>query len=43
MTNNQGIVYPAVQSGTATGVGVNATDAGMAGPVQPTTVIVIGR
>ncbi|MFZ6721412.1 hypothetical protein, partial [Undibacterium sp. Ji49W] len=43
LSTNQATVYPLVQSGGAAGVGGNAVDAGMAGALPATPVIIIRR
>ena len=43
LTSNQVAVYPEVQTGGATGVGGNATDAGMSGSIPETPTIVLRK
>ncbi|MFJ3057907.1 DUF637 domain-containing protein [Herbaspirillum sp. NPDC087042] len=45
LTKNQNVVYPGIQSGTATGtkVGTNAGEAGMSGSLPKTPVVVIRK
>ncbi|BCZ85297.1 hypothetical protein PTKU64_89720 [Paraburkholderia terrae] len=41
LTPNQGVTYPAAQSGNAVGAGRNAANANVQGQVQPTQVVII--